>query len=819
MEKLIFEGEHAWPGILGNAFVVIAFVAAILAAFSFYKATQNNNDSSWLSLGRTAFRVHTFTVWGICLAILYMLFNHYFEYHYIYWHSNSAMEKRYIFAAFWEGQEGSNLLWSFWHTVIGNLLIRWAKQWEAPVMAVVSSVQVFLMSLTLGVYVLDYRLGSNPFTVMLRDHPDFMQAPIFKDIHYLSKIDGRGLNPLLQNYWMTIHPPTLFLGFALTVVPFAYAIAGLWKRQYTEWFKPALPWTFFGIAVLGVGILMGGAWAYESLSFGGFWAWDPVENSSLVPWLTLVGAGHLMLIFRNKGTSLSWLYVLTFLSFSLILYSTFLTKSGVLGETSVHAFTDLGMSGQLLVYLLFYILLAFGLLIYHLPYLPKSKAEDEFWSREFWMFLGSLVLLISAFQISITTSIPVFNQVFGPDGLLPIMGKKIAPPVDLKGFYNSWQIPLSIIVALIIGVGQFLKYKKSDVKEVFKKLSLAIGLSAVLSAAITIALSLYNPLFIALLFTSLFAAVANADYYIRILKGKVTNAGASIAHVGFALILVGALISTGKSDIISQNSTGIDISQLGAEYKNNENILLFLNDTVKMRDFNVVYRGKKQEGVNIYYNVDFFKIGDDSKEPDFTLQPIIQTNPRMGNVAEPATKHYLLQDVYTHVTYAELENRETQSTDQEGYREPEMKELSVGDTIFATNGIVVLNRLVKDINKADFNLKSNDIVVGAEFSVYDFNTKKHTMMPLFIIRDSSYTFPFPGINEDLGLKLSFENVNPETGKISVGLFEKPAKKREFIILKAIVFPFINVLWLGCVLLALGTLLAIYHRTRKQQSKA
>src|SRR5207253_3850190 len=116
---------------------------------------------------------------------------------------------------------------------------------------------------------------------------------------------------------MTIHPPTLFLGFALTVVPFAYAIAGLWKKKYNEWIKPALPWAFLGVMILGTGVLMGGAWAYEALSFGGFWAWDPVENASLVPWLTFVGAAHLMLIFKNRQHSIVSTYIFTIVTFLL----------------------------------------------------------------------------------------------------------------------------------------------------------------------------------------------------------------------------------------------------------------------------------------------------------------------------------------------------------------------------------------------------------------------------------------------------------------------------------------------------------------------
>ncbi|HRD39020.1 MAG TPA: cytochrome c biogenesis protein CcsA, partial [Bacteroidia bacterium] len=273
------------------------------------------------------------------------------------------MPMRFIMSCFWEGQEGSFLLWTFWNVVLGLILQRSLKnEWEAPVMAVFSLAQVFLASMIMGIYIGDYKIGSNPF-LLLREHPDFMNLPFLQIPNYLEKIDGRGLNPLLMNYWMTIHPPTLFLGFSATLPPFAFAIAALWNKKYHDWQSIALPWTFFGILILGVGILMGGAWAYEALNFGGFWAWDPVENSSLVPWLILVGAGHVMIVNKNKGGSLFTTHLLSIGSFLLVLYSTFLTRSGILGDSSVHAFTDLGMQGQLVLYVLTFMLLCVALLI------------------------------------------------------------------------------------------------------------------------------------------------------------------------------------------------------------------------------------------------------------------------------------------------------------------------------------------------------------------------------------------------------------------------------------------------------------------------
>ena len=432
------------------------------------------------------------------------------------------MAMKYIFACFWEGQEGSFILWTFWHVVIGLILIKTAKSYEAPVMLMLSLVQVFLASMLLGIIVFKIRIGMNPF-LLLREHPDFMNLPFVKSPTYLTKLDGRGLNPLLQNYWMTIHPPTLFLGFALTVVPFAYAFAGVWKKDYENWQKPALPWTFIGIGILGTGILMGGAWAYEALSFGGFWAWDPVENASLVPWITLVAAGHVMIITKNKKNSLFISFFLAIVSFILILYSTFLTRSGILGDSSVHAFTDLGMQKQLLLFLLLfiyasvlillhqkimrliyncasvltllcvftftiypsYILLLWGLMsavfiaIGYAKFFPKDKREENIYSREFWMFVGSLMLLMSAVIISLFTSTPIFNKLLNQKGA----------PIDVFT-YNKWTLPFAIIVMLLSGFIQFLNYSKTNAKQFYKKIAIALLVS--LAFGVLAAIALYS---------------------------------------------------------------------------------------------------------------------------------------------------------------------------------------------------------------------------------------------------------------------------------------------------------------------------------------
>lgn len=925
-------GEHTFVGQIGNFFVVLAFTAAIFAGISYFFATIRKDEAaSWKRLGRIGFYIHSAAVLGIIASMFHMLFNHYFEYDYVYKHSNTSMQMRYIFSCFWEGQEGSFLLWSFWHVVLGLLLIRSAKNWEAPVMSVFSVVQVFLGSMLLGIYLFDIRIGSNPFT-LIRNLPENIGLPWTQLPNYLEQIpefqDGRGLNPLLQNYWMTIHPPTLFLGFASTLVPFAYAIAGLWKKDYSGWMKPALPWTFFSVAALGLGILMGGAWAYEALSFGGFWAWDPVENASLVPWLTLVGAGHLMLVNKRKKTSLFTTFYLTLATFVLVLYSTFLTRSGVLGDTSVHSFTDDGMLGQLLLYLIFFVFisvylllingklkkiyagfsvlvllvgLGFGIqnamvtffaivssvfLIYaYRQYFPKAKEEEQFWSREFWMFIGALVLLISAAQITFETSKPVYNLLAQPfsgvfAGLYDMTSIEffkglaegtIAPHTDVIAHYNRWQIPFAFLITLLVSVSQFLRYKKTESKEVLKNLALAFFISVALSAFIAIAMQFELKHFsiIALLFSSIFAVSANLKYLLKFLgKKKKVPWGSSIAHIGFGLLMLGALLSTYKQIEISENTSGIDITMLSDDFDNKEDILIFQGDTLSMNEYFIHYKGKYKDGIYVKYQIEYFDVrkrayrkGDlisyagkvfqsiqdhtpaesfledmqqyweEIKEPSekeriqsrrwnpykpgnklFELEPSVQLNELMGNVPEPDTRHYLHKDVYTHIKYAELET-ETDSLD--GYRPAKEFKLKQGDSFSTRKSIVKLNKLIP-VKKDEYDtymLSENDIAVRAQVLAYDIDGTEYEANPLFIIRDNSLTIPDEAEIEELGIKFSIETIDPETEKITLLVAEKRGGSNDFIVMQAIVFPFINILWIGCILLVLGSLIAVVQRVR------
>ena len=382
------------------------------------------------------------------------------------------------------------------------------------------------------------------------------------------------------------------------IVPFAYAIAGLWEKRYSDWVKPALPWTLFAVMILGTGIIMGSFWAYEALNFGGFWAWDPVENASIIPWMTLIAAVHVLIAYKNSGHSYFTATFLVLISFVLVLYASFLTRSGILGETSVHAFTDLGMFWHLVLYVLTFLFISVIFLVIRWKELPITKKDEETYSREFWLFIGALVISIACLQILATTSVPVFNAVFGTE---------IAPPANVIAHYNKWQVPFAVVIAFISAFSQFLKYKKTDPGKFFVSISVSLVVSLLITAAAVYVMDIYtNVMYIILTYASVFSIIANARILGDAFKGKWRLAGSAVAHIGFAMLLVGALVAAATNKVVSINNTGIGFGDEFAKNNNpRENIILYKDEPVKMDRYTVTYLGDSVEGVNTYYRINY----------------------------------------------------------------------------------------------------------------------------------------------------------------------------------------------------------------------
>jgi cytochrome c-type biogenesis protein CcmF len=234
-----------------------------------------------------------------------------------------------------------------------------------------------------------------------------------------------------------------------------------------------------------------------------------------------------------------------------------------------------------------------------------------------------------------------------------------------------------------------------------------------------------------------------------------------------------------------------------------------------MGDYRVVYRGDSASGINIYYNVDYFTLNEKGKmDKAFTLHPFIQTNPRMGNVAEPSTKHFLQKDIFTHVTYAKAETAEEKAKAENGWQEATDHTMKPGDTVFTSNSMVILQQIVKEPKIPGTQLQNGDIAVGAELKVMKLDGRTDVIMPAYLIRGMT-TASIDTVLEASGLKFNFWKIDPESGVFHIKIAEKASNAGDFIILKAIIFPGINLLWTGCILMAIGTALAVWVRIRKR----
>ena len=822
-----FRGEHLWLGHLGFFLLVLSFSAAFLSFIAYWFAEFKKSDAdkqSWRGIGRASFFVHGASILGVFVLLFVMILNHWFEYHYAWHHSSKELPLKYIISSFWEGQEGSFLLWQFWLVVLGIVGIRTLRDWESPVLGMTALTQVFLGSMVLGINILGHHIGSNPF-VLLRN--ELIEAPIFQRPEYLSMIaDGNGLNPLLQNYWMTIHPPVLFCGFASTLFPFAFIIAALIRGDYTGWVKPALPWALFCVAVLGTGILMGGAWAYESLSFGGFWAWDPVENMSFVPWLFIVAGLHLHLVYKYTKQGIFSTFLFYILGFVMVLYSTFLTRSGILGDTSVHAFTDLGMTGQLVIYLFAFLIPSLGLLIYRYRTLPRQEKEEELLSREFWMFIGSLVLLFSAVQQIFTTSIPVWN-ILGRDWLHLLSDKnKIAPPADVIAHYNSIQVWLAILAGFGTALIQYFAYKSNRLPSTIRWAWYSLGIALVLSIVIAYHMDVYfiigtsikdyhfkilSPYYLMLL-AGLYAIVANVAYLFVVLKGKFSLGGGAVSHFGFGIFLVGVLLSQYKKEAISLNTAGINYGKDFSSKDLAENLLMYRDSVYKMGDYEVSYRGFKPQKPNSLYEVHYVRRDKDGTvSEEFSLFPNAQINPKMGMLANPDTKHYLSKDIFTHVSSVPDMNKMKDKTTQ--YL------AAVGDTFFTRKNYIVFRSMNRNPPIPDGYDMTGKIGVGAVLDISSLEGGSVSAQPIMIINlkdNSILTAAYE--NTELGMTINIAKLDPQTHKFTFSVTEKDLAS-DFIIMKAIVFPGIKLVWLGGIITFFGIFMSLYRRFGENKASA
>lgn len=803
---ILLTTEWLLPGKLGHLAVVTAFIAAILSAISYFIATRKDNaedKASWIKFGRMNFHINGILFLFIIVLLYTLLISHRFEYYYVWRHSSTTLPFKYLISCFWEGSEGSFLLWAFWNVVLAFFLLKkTAKKWEPYLFSVFSLLQAFLASMLLGFKLPGgSAIGSSPFILFKDAMPDI---PLVQFPNYLEMLgDGNGLNPLLQNDWMVIHPPTLFLGFAATVIPFLFTIAALWTKDWKGFGKEALSWTLFAGGILGLGILMGGWWAYEALTFGGFWAWDPVENAILIPWMTLVAGLHTLLIYRATGYSLRTTFLMFLLTFGLVLYSTFLTKSGVLSESSVHSFTDLGMSGQLLIFLIAFVLIGLILLVVRWKSVPKKPGEEATWSREFWMFIGGILLFLASLQVLFDTSREVINLVIGTN---------LAPPEDPANYYTNIQIWAAIVIAFFTGMVQYMRYGKTETKKLFKKLMWPLFLALPLSITLYFILEINGFQYGLILFTSLFALLANLFYIITAVKGKLNLSGASISHIGFALILIGTLISNHKKQVLRTDQVDYLVEDRGVDDQNKgANLLLFKDIPVTLGDYVLTYKGDSLVEPNTYYEITYEKKSDDGQVLEaFTLYPNSQYNPKMGGlIASPATRHYLFRDVYTHVTSTLDKNARDKKIDEE---QTKIFEIAIGDTFKTEMFEAYIPHIQPNPENPKYLPQEGDIAVSTPIQIFTLTNKIYEAEPIYYIRDN-VSYSIESEVNNIGYKFILDRILPEEQKVRI-IAQKYTP--DWITLKAIVFPYINILWLGVLTMTIGFLMSMFRRIKEKK---
>jgi cytochrome c-type biogenesis protein CcmF len=483
-------------------------------------------DHKWMSLGQPA-------AWGQFLFLLFAFgcltwsfVTDDFSVAYTASNSNSALPWYYKFSAVWGAHEGSLLLWALilsgWTFAVAIFSRQLPEEMLARVLAVMGLVSVgFLLFLI---------ETSNPFERLLPQMP----------------LDGRDLNPLLQDFGLVVHPPMLYMGYVGFSVAFAFAIAALLGGKLdAAWARWSRPWTLVAWAFLGIGIALGSWWAYYELGWGGWWFWDPVENASFMPWLVGTALIHSLAVTEKRGVFKNWTVLLAIAAFSLSLLGTFLVRSGVL--TSVHAFAaDPERGVFILVFLLIVVGASLTLFVMRAPTV-KSKVGFGFWSRETLLLINNIILVVATAMVLLGTLYPLI--------LDSLTGAKLSvgPP-----YFNALFVPLMAILMLAMGVGVISRWKNTPLQWLVKMLGPVLVLSVVLSGIGSVLYRDFNIAVLGLFFVSAWVVLAGVRDILDktrhkgLFKGmhSLTRSywGMQLGHLGMVVCAVGVVLSSQYSD-------------------------------------------------------------------------------------------------------------------------------------------------------------------------------------------------------------------------------------------------------------------------------
>ncbi len=570
------------PQLMIHAMLGCAVASTIAYAVGVRRGEQ------WVAAGRTLFTILTLLLVASASTLVVLILQHRFEFTYVQSYSSINLPLHLKVAAFYSGQEGSFLLWTLLVALIGVVLARYSRQrgYEGSVMTFYGLILVFLGLLL---------VAKNPFSYVwetyardgIRD--GFVPA------------DGRGLNPLLHNAWITIHPPILFTGFASMSVSFAFAMAGLVRREYHKWIDVALPWTLAGTAILGFGIMLGGFWAYETLGWGGFWGWDPVENSSLIPWLVSVALVHTMVVQKRTRGLVKTNMLLAVTAFVMVLYSTFLTRSGILGDTSVHSFVDPGKFAFwiLLAFMITFMVIGTVMVLMRRKDMNINREEFAPSTREFMVSLGAALVMASAIMVTIGTSWPVILEIIGQP--------KVAVATT---FYDNVHLVLVPIILVVNGLSLLLQWRNTTASVFKRNIVIAVVTTLVLAIGSFIA-GVRDVAMVILAASAWFSLVVNAQMGWRFVRASRAMLGAYVSHVGIGLLMLGVITTSGYTEVhhaILPEGQPVDVAGYTLTFKGREQIERHFTDREKFQyPVEIVRNGSSTVVKPVLYWSDFNK--------------------------------------------------------------------------------------------------------------------------------------------------------------------------------------------------------------------
>jgi cytochrome c-type biogenesis protein CcmF len=713
---------------LGQQLTWIGFLASLGASLSFMAAMGGRERAE--AIGKRFMILQWVSLIAATTFLWRILFTHQFQYQYVASYSSKAMPPHYVYAAFWGGQEGTFLLWALITCSLGLILLRW-KHPLAPGTLFFVNLPLVMLGLV---------------TVMRGPFLTFAAGKI--------PLDGQGLNPLLQDPWMTIHPPVLFTGFSSLVMPFAVAMAALVRRDYDGWIKPVLPWVVFSTGILATGFIMGGVWAYKVLGWGGYWGWDPVENGSLIPWLCNMALLHGLLVQRVTGSLRRTNFFLAITSYVLVLYASFLTRSGVLADFSVHSFVNLGLNGFLLSFLFLTMAVGYGTLILRLRDIPGPKEALGSFSRESMMWLGQLVFMLMAALTAVGMSAPLITRLFGP------------PSNVQTSYYNLVNAPLAIFMGLLLGVAPLMRWRKQDAKS----LATAAAPSVVVAVLLTLAAALLGvrdtvPLLV--LFGAAFALASNAIVTARGFKNGWKHGVAYLGHSGAAVLLIGIIASSGYGRAAQVTlPQGQERSALG---------------------YRLTFEGMQA----VSSGQDRVKIAVAAPEGRFQARPALYWSEfNRGYMKKPHIERFLTHDVYISPLEMVGEEEDTGVWFEKG----ETKQVGAITYTFV-----------------DFDRQMGDVIMVAARMRVEIGGRTVPVRPVIEIKPGGIPSRIPDYLPG-GASVSIVNVDAERGRVALELPGGTSKRvGNILAVEVSTKPLINLVWLGAIIMLASAFLSMWRR--------